>query len=106
MVLITGEAGIGKTRLVAELAGHARGAGFETLEGRCLDLVGTELPYQPFVGALRPLGRELPFVDARSAGSQLRVFEQTLALLDRGRCPPRSCWCSRTCTGRTPRPSI
>ena len=81
-VLVAGEAGIGKTRLVSELAAHARGAGFEALVGRCLDLVGTELPYQPFVEALRPLGRELPFVDGRSAGSQLRVFEQTLALLD------------------------
>jgi DNA-binding SARP family transcriptional activator/pimeloyl-ACP methyl ester carboxylesterase/tetratricopeptide (TPR) repeat protein len=81
-VLVAGEAGIGKTRLVSELATHARGAGFEVLVGRCLDLVGTELPYQPFVEALRPLGRELPFVDGRSAGSQLRVFEETLALLD------------------------
>jgi predicted ATPase len=82
VAVIEGEAGIGKTRLVSELATHARGAGFEVLVGRCLDLVGTELPYQPFVEALRPLGRELPFVDGRSAGSQLRVFEETLALLD------------------------
>ena len=54
-------------------------AGFEVLVGRCLDLVGTELPYQPFADALRSLGRQLPFVAGRS---QLRVFEQTLALLD------------------------
>jgi DNA-binding SARP family transcriptional activator/pimeloyl-ACP methyl ester carboxylesterase/class 3 adenylate cyclase/tetratricopeptide (TPR) repeat protein len=89
-VLVAGEAGIGKTRLVTELATHARAAGFEALVGRCLDLVGTELPYQPFVEALRPLaarrgGRELPdlpFVDGRSAGSQLRLFEDTLALID------------------------
>ena len=80
--LIAGEAGIGKTRLVSELAEHAGDAGFQVLVGRCIDLVGTELPYQPFVDALRSRGRELPFVDARSAGSQLRVFEQTLALLD------------------------
>jgi predicted ATPase/DNA-binding SARP family transcriptional activator/pimeloyl-ACP methyl ester carboxylesterase len=86
-VLIAGEAGIGKTRLVSELVAHARVAGCQTLVGRCLDLVGTELPYQPFVEALRPLGRELPFVDAGSAGSQLRVFEQTLALLDAAGAP-------------------
>ena len=48
------------------------------LVGRCLDLVGTELPYQPFVDALRPLGE--PRL-RRVAGSQLRVFEETLALL-------------------------
>jgi tetratricopeptide (TPR) repeat protein len=81
-VLVAGEAGIGKTRLVSELATHARSAGFETLVGRSLDLVGTELPYQPFVDALRAPGRKLPFVDGRSASSQLRVFEETLALID------------------------
>ena len=78
--LVGGEAGIGKTRLAAELAGRARGAGFEVLLGRSIDLVGTELPYQPFVEAVRPLGA-LRRVDGRAAGSQLRVFEQTLALL-------------------------
>ena len=54
--------------------------GFEVLLGRSIDLVGTELPYQPFVEALRPLG-ELRQVDGQPAGSQLRVFEETLALL-------------------------
>jgi DNA-binding CsgD family transcriptional regulator len=78
--LVGGEAGIGKTRLASELAGRARGAGFEVLLGRSIDLVGTELPYQPFVEALRPLGA-LRRVDGRAAGSQLRVFEQTLVLL-------------------------
>src|SRR5262249_49347073 len=38
-VLLTGEAGIGKTRLVSELATRARAAGFEVLAGRCLDFV-------------------------------------------------------------------
>jgi DNA-binding CsgD family transcriptional regulator/tetratricopeptide (TPR) repeat protein len=76
-VLVLGEAGIGKTRLASELAGRAVDSGCEVLLGRAIDLVGTELPYQPFVEALRPLA-ELPH-DA--AGSQLRVFEQALALL-------------------------
>ena len=78
--LVAGEAGIGKTRLASELAARARGAGFEVLLGRSIDLVGTELPYQPFVEALRPLGG-LPQVDGQAAGSQLRVFQETLALL-------------------------
>ena len=51
-VLVAGEAGIGKTRLAGELAERARAAGFEVLLGRAIDLVGTELPYQPFVEAL------------------------------------------------------
>ena len=85
-VLVAGEPGIGKSRLASELATRARDAGFEVLLGRSIDLVGTELPYQPFVEALRPLG-ELP----RDAGSQLRVFERTLAMLaDRTAVAPRA----------------
>ena len=79
-VLVAGEAGIGKTRLAAELATRARDAGFDVRLGRSIDLVGTDLPYQPFVEALRPLA-ELRPVDGRTAGSQLRVFEETLAML-------------------------
>jgi predicted ATPase len=86
--LVTGDAGIGKTRLASELAARARGAGFEALLGRSIELVGTELPFQPFVEALRPLGA-LPRTDAQAAGSQLRVFQETLALLhDRAAAAP------------------
>ena len=79
-VLIAGEAGIGKSRLASELGRCAGDAGFDVLLGRSIDLVGTELPYQPLVEALRPLG-EPRQVDAGRAGSQLKVFEETLALL-------------------------
>jgi DNA-binding CsgD family transcriptional regulator/tetratricopeptide (TPR) repeat protein len=79
-VLVAGEAGIGKTRLASELARRARGAGFEVLLGHSIDLVGTELPYQPFAEALRPLGTPWP-AGRPVPGSQLRVFEGTLALL-------------------------
>jgi tetratricopeptide (TPR) repeat protein len=78
-ILIAGEAGIGKTRLASELATRARAAGFYVLVGRSIDLVGTELPYEPFVEALRPLG-DLRQPD-RAARSQLQVFEETRALL-------------------------
>lgn len=79
-VLVAGEAGIGKTRLASELARRARDAGCAVLLGRSIDLVGTQLPYQPFVEALRPLGTPWQ-VDGQAPGSQLRVFEDTLALL-------------------------
>ncbi len=79
-VLVAGEAGIGKTRLASELASRARDARFEVLLGRSIDLVGTELPYQPFAEALRPLGEPWR-ADGQAPGSQLRVFEETLALL-------------------------
>jgi predicted ATPase len=85
-ILVAGEAGIGKTRLAAELARRARDGGFETLLGRSIDLVGTELPYQPFAEALRPLGG--PWPTDGPAGSQLRFFEETLALLT-GHAAPR-----------------
>ena len=78
--LVAGEGGIGKTRLASELAARAGDAGFEVLLGRSIDLVGTELPYQPFVEALRPLGA-FPQADAQAAGSQLRVFQEALTLL-------------------------
>ena len=77
-VLVTGDAGIGKTRLAAEVAAAAGAKGFEVLLGRSIDLVGVELPFQPFVDALRPLGN--PF-NERVRGSQLQVFESVLALL-------------------------
>jgi DNA-binding CsgD family transcriptional regulator/tetratricopeptide (TPR) repeat protein len=78
--LIAGEAGIGKTRLASEIARRARERGFEALVGRSIDFAGAELPYQPFVEALRPL-EDLRHVFGRKAKSQLSVFEETLALL-------------------------
>lgn len=78
--LVSGDAGIGKTRLASLFAARAREQGFEVLLGRSIDLVGTELPYQPFVEALRPFA-ERPRTEGPEAGSQLRVFDETLALL-------------------------
>ena len=71
-VLVAGEAGIGKTRPASELAVRARNAGFEVLLGRSIDLVGTELPYQPFVEALRPLDAHWQAEGARPARSDRR----------------------------------
>lgn len=57
VALIGGEAGVGKTRLVTELAGLGSAAGFCVLTGQCIEL-GTEgLPLAPLVDALRALGR-------------------------------------------------
>jgi DNA-binding CsgD family transcriptional regulator/tetratricopeptide (TPR) repeat protein len=79
-VLVAGEAGIGKTRLAGELIRRARGGGFAVLRGRSIDLVGTELPYQPLVDALGPLWT-LPQVDDGMVGSQLRLFHESAARL-------------------------
>jgi len=50
VVLLSGEAGIGKTRLAAELATRVDGDGGVVLFGRCDEDVG--VPFQPFVEAL------------------------------------------------------
>ncbi len=59
IVLIGGDAGLGKTRLVDEFAAAARQSGARVLIGGCVDLGGEGVPYGPFLEALRSLGREL-----------------------------------------------
>ena len=58
VMLVRGEAGIGKSRLVREAIERARAGGSAILHGACLDLGGDGLPYLPFVEALRGLARE------------------------------------------------
>jgi len=50
--LIGGDAGVGKTRLVSELAARAADRGFVVLSGRCAEL-GDSIPYLPLADALR-----------------------------------------------------
>src|SRR5262249_31034899 len=52
MVLLSGEPGVGKTRLVRELAVYARLHGAHVLQGGCYEFEATT-PYLPFVEALR-----------------------------------------------------
>jgi DNA-binding CsgD family transcriptional regulator/tetratricopeptide (TPR) repeat protein len=57
LVLVRGEAGIGKSRLVREAIARAEASGSAILHGACLDLGGDGLPYLPIVEALRRLGQ-------------------------------------------------
>jgi DNA-binding CsgD family transcriptional regulator/tetratricopeptide (TPR) repeat protein len=57
-VLIGGEAGMGKTRLIGEFTASARGAGVRVLTGACLELGADGLPFSPFTAMLRDLVRE------------------------------------------------
>lgn len=56
-VLVGGEAGVGKTRLLEEFAGGATGGGARVLVGQCLELGEAGLPFAPFAAALRTVLR-------------------------------------------------
>ncbi len=58
-VLIGGEAGVGKTRLVGELVAGARAAGATVLAGGCVELGGEGVPFAPLIEALRAFVRDL-----------------------------------------------
>lgn len=53
-VLLSGEAGIGKSRLIAEIRAKATGSGFTVLEGRCFEQ-DRSFPYAPLLDMLRSL---------------------------------------------------
>ena len=59
VVLVGGEAGVGKTRLVAEMAADARAAGALVAVGACVELTAGTAPYLAATDALRDLSRAL-----------------------------------------------
>jgi DNA-binding NarL/FixJ family response regulator len=52
VLLVSGDAGVGKTRLLTELAAGAVSRGFTVLSGRCAELADS-VPYLPLADALR-----------------------------------------------------
>jgi predicted ATPase len=58
VVLLAGDAGVGKTRLVLEFADQARRRGVRVLAGGCVELGDIGLAYLPVVDALRGLGED------------------------------------------------
>ena len=58
-VLLGGEAGVGKSRLVSEFARTAGAAGARVLAGGCLELGTDGLPFAPFTAVLRDLVHEM-----------------------------------------------
>ena len=59
VVVIAGEAGIGKSRLATELAARAEARGFLVLTGGCIELCEGGVPFAPVVEALRRLRDQL-----------------------------------------------
>lgn len=98
-VLVAGDAGVGKTRVLNEVAARAARAGTTVFTGHCVDLGDVGLPYLPFTEILGALGAHERFApvladhpvvgrllgagpDAeRDAGGRLRLFEGMAALL-------------------------
>jgi DNA-binding CsgD family transcriptional regulator len=105
-VLVGGEAGVGKSRLITEFAGRANDA--RVLVGGCMEMGAEGLPYAPFSAVLRQLVREIgvdgvaamtpggqrdlgrllpefsePGSEADSAEVRARLFERVLVLLER-----------------------
>jgi DNA-binding CsgD family transcriptional regulator len=59
IVLIGGDAGIGKTRLVSEFCARARDDGMLAAVGGCVQLGDVAIAYAPLVEALREVSRQL-----------------------------------------------
>ncbi len=79
-VLLAGDAGVGKTRLLTELRDVAVDGGWLVLAGHCLDLADGSLPYLPFSEIL---GRVL--TDRPEVAASVMDRHPTLARLQPGR---------------------
>ncbi|MFE5889903.1 ATP-binding protein [Streptomyces sp. NPDC056462] len=95
-VLIAGDAGVGKTRVLDEAAGRAARDGMVVLTGHCVDLGDVGLPYLPFTEVLGVLAGDERFTDVLAAhpvvgrllgggtdavNDRLRLFEGVAGLL-------------------------
>ncbi len=112
-VLLAGDAGVGKTRLQAELRERAAATGWRVLVGHCLDFGDSSSPYLPFtevfvrlaaespglaaslVESFPALARLLPAAEQPDSGqgvepvNRAELFESVHAALDRlGRAAP------------------
>ncbi len=59
-VLLAGDAGVGKTRLLTELRDRTVVDGWQVLAGHCLDFADSALPYLPFSEITGRIARDLP----------------------------------------------
>ncbi len=100
MVLLSGDAGVGKTRLLTEALEDLTKQGWRSLVGHCLDFGETSMPYLPFAEMLGQVGeipelvepelhhalaqlRHRPSADEPSEGlDRAEVFEAMSALIE------------------------
>ncbi len=89
-VLVGGEAGVGKSRLVNELVGEARAAGARALVGGCVELAGGGIPFAPLVDMFRALAGELDADELEAIfGSARTEVGRLVPELDDGRVAAR-----------------
>ena len=82
VVLLGGDAGVGKTRLVEELARRAREQGARVLSGGCLELGDGGLPYGAITEALRGLADDIGLPELRRlAGEDARELQRLVPAL-------------------------
>ncbi len=78
VLVVGGEAGIGRTRLVAAIANDAREVGFRVSTGACLRMDAGAMPYAAIVAALRGLIRDL---DPATVAGTLGAYRREVARL-------------------------
>ncbi len=84
VVLLAGDAGVGKTRLLAEARDRLVADGRRVVAGHCLDLGDSGLPYLPLTELLERLAADLPETVAEVVGrhaslARLQPGRRTLA---------------------------
>jgi predicted ATPase/DNA-binding CsgD family transcriptional regulator len=94
VVLVGGEAGVGKTRLITELTARCAADGTRVLAGGCLPVGEGALPYAPIVEALRALVAEVGVSAVRElvgpSWPELARLLPALGALDRTGAPERA----------------
>jgi DNA-binding CsgD family transcriptional regulator len=86
VVLVSGEAGVGKTALLRAFSERARRAGAKVAVGECSDAEGRR-PFGPIVQVLRELGRPLPELPLTASTGQIdethrhRMYESVSNIL-------------------------
>ncbi|MDI6916786.1 MAG: tetratricopeptide repeat protein [Thermoplasmatales archaeon] len=80
IVFVTGEAGIGKTRIVDEIGKYAESNNFMILKGRCAFGADAD-PFLPFIDALKTLGLDYLFAEKSPMVEYVFVVDNDSSLL-------------------------
>jgi DNA-binding CsgD family transcriptional regulator/tetratricopeptide (TPR) repeat protein len=87
-MLVGGEAGVGKSRLVNELVERARTSDARVLAGGCIELEGGGIPLAPVIDMFRALATEVPEAELDELlGSARGELGRLVPELDDGRSP-------------------